>query len=583
MAWLQGYTKNHSSTTDEDVNNPRAEDSIVENIPLEPEQPQPPRGSWVYRRMRAVFEASHRAPDRANGLPESLAAEEIIDQDEDERDSSQQRSIDNEVISISSGESEENFPNADDNSLPPPDADESLDVSDARQVSDSETSNTPSDNTSNDDITSESTRVTDIPKMSEVSSKVEQDEDSGTLDVEELPQGEREAPKRAHKSDATKDKIIHHDSGVIQKTESKATEDNMLHICQKSPSHNGIDEKFGGLLMTKKTVAKPHILGSVPDENPASDGHSVVDLVEYVGTRAAASIPMEVSSGTDTKVENTAVRKISEELLKKAPESVVASASQEYIPEGDRKPAAIPRPMVRDLEICESKMSGKRKRFPEPHAGSHAHLSKGLPLQIEFKAPNLSLPASTERAFSRDPSSLATDSHAINSMNQAKKGKRRLGLIYKTCRDTFSRAEVEDIQRTIPPKEESYFSTRKKRIFQVAILSKESAMMMDQLEFGLPKDCDPSMHDVREIIGGAMRGALHSTAKWEFFIPDSGAYIKKDLESMISLRDYLDECGLGEHISARIVSENGPAVFKLSRTSERDTLSGEGELLFSSS
>eukprot|EP00977_Amphora_coffeiformis_P014379 scaffold4003_cov165-Amphora_coffeaeformis.AAC.6 len=571
MAWL--YNKrNHSSNGAADT--PRIEVPIAEIRPPEPEQQQSESpGSWMYRRVRAVFEASHRAPDREDVLigGSGAAGERVMDQHEDENDSNQQEEETHSDMT-----------------------DESLDVPDARQLSsDSETSNAPSDTTRNADIASASTRATVDLKISEISSNSRQDENNRVgLEVKQPPQGDRGTPNKQCIPNETKErkstiaKAIHDDLSAFQKSESRATSGNMMHISQNNSLRNGIDGKLGRLSTRKETAEEFQSTPKFQNGKPASDVNSAVGRLQYVETRAVVSTPIKASSRNETtgryfasKIDSSPLPKFSTVFLKKLPEPTLTSPCQKYIPDGDKKPVAIPRPTERDMEILESNLNGKRKRSPETHTGSRPHLSWGLPLQIEFKSSDLSHPESTGQASLRDPSSFATNADILMKLADIKKKKRRHPLIYKTCRDKFPKAKLEKLQRTIPPKDESYFCTRKKRTLQIAILSKESAMMMDQLGFGIPKDCDPNMLDIRKMIGEAVRGVLYPTAKWEFFIPDSGAYIKRELESMISLHDYLDECGLGEHISVRIVSENGPAVFQLNRTPQQDDRSPGVELL----
>ena len=206
--------------------------------PPEPEQQSESPGSWMYRRVRAVFEASHRAPDRADVLlPGSAATDEIIDLREDENDSNQQEEETHSDMT-----------------------DESLDVPDARQVSsDSETSNAPSDNTSHADLASGSTRVTDMNlKMSGNASKSRQvDSHQGLLEVTQQPQGGRGAPRTPPNETRERNSTNVKAPSAIQKPESRASTEGMIYISQNNVQRNSMDGKVGRLVTKKSSPEEP--------------------------------------------------------------------------------------------------------------------------------------------------------------------------------------------------------------------------------------------------------------------------------------------------------------------------------------
>ena len=412
-----------------------------------------------------------------------MAADEIIDQHEDENDSNQHEEETRSDMT-----------------------DESLDVPDARQVSsDSETSNAPSDHTSNADRASGSIRMTDEITMSGIACKSRQVKSiRGTSELKQPPQGGEETPNKSQMLKESQErnsefrKTIHDDPRAIPRIDIRSTSGCMLQISQNSSLGNDVVGKVERLLTKPKSPQKFQTSSKFTDEEPDSDTNLAVGRIQYSATRASASTSMRLSSEFEamgryviSNIESTVLPKLSTVFLKKLLEPTVTLACQEYISDGDKKPAAIlPHPTEKNIEILESKMSKKRKRLPEKHTESRADVSGGLPLQIEFKASDPSRSPSRGKSPSHTRSSLAANSDTDNFTKPVDKRKknRHRPLIYKTCRDKFLGTEVEDLQRTIPPKDESYFCTRKKRTFHVAVLSKESAMMMDQLGFGIPKD-----------------------------------------------------------------------------------------------
>ena len=88
-------------------------------------------------------------------------------------------------------------------------------------------------------------------------------------------------------------------------------------------------------------------------------------------------------------------------------------------------------------------------------------------------------------------------------------------------------------------------------------------MMLAQIGFGMEADSDTKMSDVRDLIAQRIAQSLGDGLCWEFFLPDSGAFVKRELESMISLCDYMDECSFGRQLSVRVVNEHGPAIVQV--------------------
>ena len=88
-------------------------------------------------------------------------------------------------------------------------------------------------------------------------------------------------------------------------------------------------------------------------------------------------------------------------------------------------------------------------------------------------------------------------------------------------------------------------------------------MMLAHFGFGMEADSGTKMSHVRELIARTITQSLGDGQSWEFFLPDSGAFVKRELESMISLCDYMDECNFGRQLSVRVVDEHGPAIVQV--------------------
>lgn len=86
---------------------------------------------------------------------------------------------------------------------------------------------------------------------------------------------------------------------------------------------------------------------------------------------------------------------------------------------------------------------------------------------------------------------------------------------------------------------------------------------MGQIHCGIKGDNDTTMSDVRNWITSVVRTKLDVRDNWEFFLPESGALLKRELEPLVSLREYMDECSFGRRLLVRLVSEHAPAVVEL--------------------
>ena len=537
-------------------------------------------GSWVYRAWRSVFESSHRDSsddDRAHQQHSSLsepAPVQDADQIPEENNSSSQQAETDSEMTISTGD---HSPQVDDNSLPLPNTDQSANILDAstavvvrRDVSDSENSQIRSENTSVDDNGSVSVSRTDKQVSASSGDKDElQRTSEKAVQLSRLDQSTLIEASTDKNSICNGEASLNGATGVERRISAAAPSRSETNVATSSCIDKASD-----------AVASANILATVGRN---MDSLSAAANPKQSASSAATANPMvfaQLSSGPA----RSALGETFRPKLKDPPLSSIslmssgafASHDNEVIcvgssrpsdnmslPEEDRKPAALPRKDSKTSPGTKSRSSGKRKRSPRSPTRSPYRVWTGLPRQIEFKNSSLSLPTSPSKAHAEDLAR-QKEASALGTPDGKKSPKKQHGLIYKTCRDKFARLDVGGIHRTIPVKDESYFAVNgQKKIFQIAILSKESAMMLAQQSFQMRGEADTTMRDMRELAENIVVRCLGDGVYWEFFLPDSGAYIKRELEPMILLCEYMDECNFGRQISVRVVSEHSPAVVQL--------------------
>ena len=310
-------------------------------------------------------------------------------------------------------------------------------------------------------------------------------------------------------------------------------------------------------LLPRSKDNKPVLLSQM---EPQVDEDSDMPSTEREETSSNESPSVIVLSDTDsasrdmTSQKSSSSRDESEQsrASNTGKESGELSKLDESIPEEDRKPAALP-----DFEM--------RKR-PPPNA-SIVPPTK-LPRQIEFKSP-----AKSDLPSENLPLDSVTTHDVTNndtSTNGSKTRKRQRRLIFKTCRDLYPRPESSVIQRAGRYNETStFYKVGEAMTFQISILDKKEAMLLGNPILQLKGRDDTSMRDVRQLITDIVTDSLHarsqenSNSLWEFFVPNSGTFIKYELEPMISLCEYLDECCFGRQLAVRLVGEHSPAIIQL--------------------
>lgn len=551
-------------------------------------------GSWAYRAWRSVFESSHRSSsedDRAQQQHSSLSEQAPVqdtDQIPDENISSSQQAETDSEMTIST---EDHSPQVDDNSLPLPITDQSANILDAstaaivvrRDVSDSENSQTRSENTSVDDNGSASVRRTDKQVAASSGDKDELHRTSEKeVQLSRLEQSTLIEASTDKNSICNGEASLNGATGVEERIYAAAPSSSETNVATSSC----IDKASDAVASANVLAAAGRIIDSLSAAaNAKQSACSAATAKPMIFAQFySGPIPPALGETFRPRLKDPPLSSISLRSATKSPPAsgplmssgALASDDNEVIclgssrpsdnmsmPEEDRKPAALPRKDSKTSPGTKSRSSGKRKRSPRSPTRSPYRVWTGLPRQIEFKSPSLSLPTSPSKAHAENLAR-QKEASALGTPHDKKSPKKRRGLIYKTCRDKFPRLDVGGIHRTIPVKDESYFAVNgQKKIFQIAILSKGSAMMLAQQSFQMRGEADTTMRDMRELAESIVVRCLGDGVNWEFFLPDSGAYIKRELEPMILLCEYMDECNFGRQISVRVVSEHSPAVVQL--------------------
>jgi hypothetical protein len=169
----------------------------------------------------------------------------------------------------------------------------------------------------------------------------------------------------------------------------------------------------------------------------------------------------------------------------------------------------------------------------------------------------------------------STDGHALEvgkteafRSNAAEAGatskRKKPRLVYKTCRDNRLRVNDASRHRTIPEKPITYFCILgQEKLFEITILSIDCSIILGQIQLGIKAETATTMSEVRNRITPKVATKLDAEDKWEFYMPESGALLKQELEPLVSLVQYMDECTFGRQLLVRVVAVHGPAVIKL--------------------